>query len=145
MWLKVGYTTLVSDVSNVSLSEMQDLGWETAFRILWARDEITRSDKTQPTSEGYWIRKENLSCGGCWRNWGTVFPINDEAASCSNCGNSYGWADHGVHIALPYTSLGATLPEARTDGFTKAAIEKIVEVFGEELNDAERRNAPGLA
>jgi hypothetical protein len=145
MWLKVGYTTLVSDVSKVSLSEMRDLGWETAFRILWARDEIARSDKTQPTSEGFWIRKESLSCGGCWRNWGTVFPIDDEAASCSNCGNSYGWADHGVHIALPYTSLGATLPEARTDEFTKAAIEKIAEVFGEELNDAEKRNAPGLA
>ena len=142
MWLKVGYTTLVSDVSKVSLSEMQDLGWETAFRILWARDEIARSDTTQPTSDGYWIKKENLSCGGCWRNWGTVFPINDNAASCSNCGNSYGWTDHGVHIALPYTSLGAGPPEARPDASNKVVIEKVVEVFGEDLKDAERRNAP---
>ncbi|TEB25779.1 hypothetical protein FA13DRAFT_1637015, partial [Coprinellus micaceus] len=50
-WLKDGYTALVDDLSKASLSEMTGLGWETSFRILWARDEIARS-QTTPNSGG---------------------------------------------------------------------------------------------
>lgn len=138
-WLKVGYTALVGDLADVSLSDMASLGLETAFRILWARDELAKSRMSR--LGGFYIEKEKISCGTCWRNWGTVVAIDESASSCGNCGNSYDYADHGVHINLPYTSLNKGPPEATMDTRIKAAVIKVTEMFGEEIKDAENRNA----
>ncbi|KAJ3504754.1 hypothetical protein NMY22_g17816 [Coprinellus aureogranulatus] len=140
MWLKAGYTALVSDTSEVSLPELSELGWETAFRVLWARDQVAKA-QALPKGEGYWIQKEKISCGTCWRNWGTIFPIDESSSSCVNCGSDYGYVNHGVHVTLPYTSLTATIPRSTADAKSRIVVEKVVEVFGEELKDAERNDS----
>ncbi|KAJ3536484.1 hypothetical protein NMY22_g6024 [Coprinellus aureogranulatus] len=142
-WLKEGYTALVDDLSKASLSEMTGLGWETSFRILWARDEIARSQaSTTPNSGGFWISSQDILCGYCLRASGynrrsIISSENQRCGSCSQyCSSAYG-------IQIPaFSSLKSTTPQTTTaDDKSKVVADKVAEVFEEELKDAERRNA----
>lgn len=141
-WLKEGYTALVDDLSKASLSEMTGLGWETSFRILWARDEIARS-QTVPNSGGYWISSQDILCGYCLRapgyNRRTVIT-SESAQCCGSCGvNTTG--SYGIQIPA-FSSLSSTTPKTTVDAKAKIVSDKVAEVFEEELKEAERRNAP---
>jgi hypothetical protein len=140
-WLKEGYTTLVDDLSKASLTEMTVLGWETAFRILWARDEISRAAQTTTSSGGYWVDSNDIRCGYCWRQYGALTPIVAGSTVCSTyCSQSY---SSGVTVVnVPYTSLSATTPQTLADAKSKLVADKVAEVFEEELKTAEERNAP---
>lgn len=139
-WLKEGYTALVNDLSKASLSEMTELGWETSFRILWARDEIARSQTVQ-NSGGYWVSSQDILCGYCFRGSNRRTVISSENQSpCGTCGQ-YTTGAYGIQIPA-FSSLSSTTPEATVDAKEKLVADKVAEVFGEELKDAERRNAP---
>ncbi|KAJ3534856.1 hypothetical protein NMY22_g6738 [Coprinellus aureogranulatus] len=142
-WLKEGYTALIDDLSKASLSEMTGLGWETSFRILWARDEIARSQaSTTPNSGGFWISSQDILCGYCLRGSGynrrTV--ISSEGQHCGSCGQ-YSTSTYGIQIPA-FSSLKSTTPQTTADDKSKVVADKVAEVFEEELKDAERRNAP---
>ncbi|KAJ3503637.1 hypothetical protein NMY22_g18182 [Coprinellus aureogranulatus] len=139
-WLQEGYTVLVDDLSKASLTEMTVLGWETAFRILWARDEIARSQAT-PNSGGYWVEFSQLKCGYCWRNRAQLWPILANASNCNYCSQSYSQPGGTTVIHAPFTSLTATTPQILADAKAKLVSDKVAEVFAEELKLAEARNA----
>ncbi|KAF6756726.1 hypothetical protein DFP72DRAFT_893602 [Ephemerocybe angulata] len=139
-WLKEGYTILVDDLSKASLKEMTVLGWETAFRILWARDEISRLREATPNAGGYWVSAESLNCGYCYRTWGSRWTVPNAQTRCPNpsCGHFYSSSGYGVAIIDASTALRSTAP--LLDDKPKIVADKVSEVFEEELKEAELRN-----
>lgn len=138
-WLKDGYTALVDDLSKASLSEMTGLGWETSFRILWARDEIARS-QTTPNSGGYWIDSQDVLCGYCWGRSKRRVVVSADGFYCSPCSVYVSESNYGIQIPS-FTSLSSTTPQITADARAKVVEDKVAEVFHEELSDAERRNS----
>ena len=138
-WLKDGYTALVDDLSKASLSEMTGLGWETSFRILWARDEIARS-QTTPNSGGYWIGSQDILCGYCWGQYKRRSVVSADGSHCNFCSWSVSGSAYGVQIPS-FTCLSSTTPRITADARAKVVEDKVAEVFQEELSDAERRHS----
>ncbi|KAF6747565.1 hypothetical protein DFP72DRAFT_1174880 [Ephemerocybe angulata] len=138
-WLKEGYTILVDDLSKASLKEMTVLGWETAFRILWARDEISRLREATPNAGGYWVSSDSLLCGYCYRNWSYQHKVPNAQTRCPNCNYVYTSSGHGVAIIDASTALRSTAP--LLDDKPKIVADKVSEVFEEELKEAEMRSA----
>jgi hypothetical protein len=117
------------DLRDTSLQDISSLGWETAFRIMWARSKAT--DK-QPNPD-----QSKTFCCYCNQNYGRREALSNFTDTCRWCGYSPSqYADRSLaHIAIP---LSTTLP---TEVSTQEAIQNVLEVFDEELKDAEARNA----
>jgi hypothetical protein len=127
-WLKEGYISLVMDLGNTSLQDISALGWETTSRILWAHFKAT--DK-QPGPD-----QSDIFCSFCDQNYGRREALSDFTTTCQYCGylpNRY--SDEALaHIAIPLSSpLPTKVPEQK-------ATQQVLEVFDEELKDAEARN-----
>jgi len=139
-WLEEGYRILIDDLSQASLGEMTLLGWETSFRILWARDEIARRSNQNPTG-GYWVPTDKLRCGYCWRYNGRQTPISATGMNgyCSYCSqipaNTIG--SYGLTF---FEMPSSTVPSPAAEDKSKIVSEKVAEVFAEELEEARRRN-----
>jgi hypothetical protein len=127
-WMKEGYTSLVADLRNTSLPDISALGWETAFRIVWAYIQSTDGDLG--------LESPNIFCGLCNINNYGRYPLASITSQCSRCsyvGNA--WSDRTLaSIAIP---VSTTFP---TKMSTEKATQKVLEVFEDELKDAELRN-----
>lgn len=138
-WLQEGYHSLVTDLSQTSLSDMESLGSDTAFRILWSRDELAMPRTAMPKNDGYWIDKGSVNCGNCHYN-GRSRSLSDLTQTCASCGHSAKSSGRGVAIVNVLSLLSTTAETLAAADSTRVAA-KIAEVFREELEDAERRNA----
>ncbi|KAJ3536483.1 hypothetical protein NMY22_g6021 [Coprinellus aureogranulatus] len=137
-WLKEGYTSLVQDLSQTSLSEMASLGSDTAFRIMWARDEllVARAQSPSTGKDGYWIDSKGLICTYC-RVHGSNTVWNPSTSTCENCGRYPEDSYYGLQVAEK-AALKATMPAQPN---LESVTDKVLEVFKEEFEEAERRNA----
>jgi hypothetical protein len=129
-WLKEGYTSLVADLTNTSLPDISALGWEAAFRIAWAHiqatDERLRGG-LDPT---------NIFCARCNITSSRRSPLASITSVCSSCRCvANAWSDGTLaNIAIP---VSVTFP---TEMSTEKVTQKVLEVFEDELKDAELRN-----
>ncbi|KAJ3536482.1 hypothetical protein NMY22_g6020 [Coprinellus aureogranulatus] len=135
-WLREGYTSLVQDISQTSLSELASLGTDTAFRIMWARDELGASQSKTSKATGYWVNASELICGHCRHYQGIIFVVRDLGAPCLRCGQDPASSGLGVNI----TSVASMLTAASRNNSLETIKRKVEEIFKEELDDAERKD-----
>ncbi|KAF6747564.1 hypothetical protein DFP72DRAFT_919647 [Ephemerocybe angulata] len=137
-WLKEGYIALVDDLSIVSQKEMETLSWQTAFRVLWARDQIARKQEGEGGSGGLWTRMGTLYCGYCSaQHRSHRRQISNPQTSCSYCNNVPATSGYGL-IVLDNTALTTATPPPGDK--SKLVADKVAEVFEEDLKEAELRD-----
>ncbi|KAJ3534854.1 hypothetical protein NMY22_g6737 [Coprinellus aureogranulatus] len=140
-WLKEGYAALLGSLSDIALPELALLGWETACRILWVRDELARARTAVPAgASAYWIESTDLTCTHCRIQYGRGAVCTPGNATCQTCGFRFYSSNYGVQVRA-LESLKTTLPQAIVEANEVVVAAKISEAFKEELEDAERRNA----
>jgi hypothetical protein len=128
-WLKEGYTSLVADLKNTSLPDISSLGLETAFRIVWTY--------IQSTDELLALDSTNVFCAVCNVNNRGRYPLASITSRCTSCGKTATeWpTDHTLaNVSIP---VSVAFP---TKMSTEKATQKVLEVFEDELKDAELRN-----
>ncbi|KAJ3536486.1 hypothetical protein NMY22_g6022 [Coprinellus aureogranulatus] len=141
-WLKEGYAALLGSLSDIALPELALLGWEAACRILWVRDELARARTAVPAgASAYWIESTDLTCTYCRIQYGRDAVCAPGNATCQTCGCRFYSSNYGVQVRA-LESLKTTLPQAIVEANEVVVAAKISEAFKEELEDAERRNAP---
>ncbi|KAF6756740.1 hypothetical protein DFP72DRAFT_893638 [Ephemerocybe angulata] len=136
-WLKEGYIALVGDLSIVSQKEMETLSWQTAFRVLWARDQIARKQEADGGSGGLWTRMGTLYCGCCVSCGDGNCEVSTPQTACSFCGNVPATSGYGL-VILDSTALTTTTPPPGDK--SKLVADKVAEVFEEDLKEAELRD-----
>ncbi|KAJ3536485.1 hypothetical protein NMY22_g6025 [Coprinellus aureogranulatus] len=127
-WLRDGYASLVAAISLSSLEELEPLGLQTACRILWARDQINAKAK-----------KRGLYCGFCAKHEGKWHALQcqedgsfPQGYACMYCGYSPVSCGHGVcHL------IDTLWPTS----FSAEVVDQVSEVFRDDIDEAERRNA----
>jgi hypothetical protein len=126
--MKEGYTSLVADLRNTSLPDIGALGWETAFRIVWTY--------IQSTDECLALDSTNIFCAPCNIAGRGRHPLASITSQCSTCRNvANGWSNSAfASVTIP---VSTTFP---TKMSTEKATQKVLEVFEDELKDAELRN-----
>ena len=131
--LKEGYIALVSDLKATSLQEISGLGWETAFRIVWAHFESSQHSQFSDMREKF--------CSYCHQTQGRTQAISSYTTRCSVCSNNpSGWKDQKlIHVAFPRELLQGS-DKRPTLIPADIASQKVEEVFKEELKEAEMRN-----
>jgi hypothetical protein len=128
-WLKEGYTALVSDLKSTSLQEISALGWETAFRIVWARCDASSR----------WADTTNKFCTYCSEHNRRKQAIASYDSGCPGCDMTpNGWAQGLVSVAFPAEELLASRASSLSE---EIARKKVEEVFEDELKEAEIRNS----
>ncbi|KAF5320066.1 hypothetical protein D9611_010340 [Ephemerocybe angulata] len=139
-WIEEGYCSLVTDITQASLEEMKMLGWETMFRLLTARGEVSRHPSVARST--LWFDGE-LYCGHCIRQKGVLSAVAEPSNKCANCSRGYGgpllktsdgW---GVYI----NTLRRAPTESYMDAKSAAVRERILELFKDELDEAQKANA----
>ena len=81
-WLDEGITSLaLSDNSRPTLEELATLGWETAARILWIRDDSGSSLKASDTLR---FTKDSIKCGNCSSSSSLITGVHH----CYDCGQA---------------------------------------------------------
>ena len=81
-WLDEGITSLaLSDDSRPTLEELATLGWETAARILWIRDDSGSSLKPSDTLR---FTKDSIKCGNCLSSSSLITGVHH----CYSCGQA---------------------------------------------------------
>jgi len=63
-WLYEGITGLVNSNPRSTLEDLATLGWETAARILWIRDNSPHCQSPMPANTLY-FRRDTIQCGAC--------------------------------------------------------------------------------
>ncbi|KAF6747563.1 hypothetical protein DFP72DRAFT_919645 [Ephemerocybe angulata] len=131
-WLREGYQALVSDITNskTTLSELQDLGLETAFRVLRIRDEIYPRS-AMAIGVTYTASTPNIFCSRCYQRGYTIRP----ATIPGNCGSCRNTTAEGFYVSM-FDGITTT-----TDT-SQATDVKVSEIFKEELEEARRRDEP---
>ncbi|KAJ3519323.1 hypothetical protein NMY22_g13257 [Coprinellus aureogranulatus] len=146
-WLKTGYTALVRRLSgDMTLEELAPLGFETVSRILWAANRAQNAFERNRDIKGVWVRKEELNCSWCWKTNSTLRQHGGEDdTKCHFCQRPLSDI-HGVTVVdRPYTYLvrGIDVPVEADPSYEREPDvfdEKVQEIFGEEIEDAQRRN-----
>lgn len=137
-WLKEGYIALVDDLSIVSQKEMETLSWQTAFRVLWARDQIARKQEADGGSGGLWNRMGILHCGYCsWQNR-ALRQVSTTQTACSYC--NYVPATSGYGLTIRDLNAALTRATPPPGDKSKLVADKVAEVFEEDLKEAELRD-----
>ncbi|KAF5320067.1 hypothetical protein D9611_010341 [Ephemerocybe angulata] len=140
-WLEEGYAALVSGTSKPSFAEMQDLGSDTAFRIIWARDENYREATLAAATRSFTANKSDIFCNFCFRSGhGRRTPAVFTAylpRDCTYCNQNPSTSGYGF-----YVTAFQGLPSDPSFVPTTIAAQ-VSEVFKEELEEARRRNDPG--
>jgi hypothetical protein len=130
-WLKEGYTSLVADLRNTSLPDISALGWETAFRIVWAH--------IQATDKHLGLDPNSIFCGYCRMINRTSQKIASFTSECPRCGHKpNAWSRDNPCVANISIPFSTPFP---TELSTQVATQKVLEVFEDELKDAELRSA----
>ena len=101
-WLDEGVTSLaLSHDTRPTLEELATLGWETAARILWIRDDSGSSLKASDTLH---FTKDSIKCGSCSSSSSLIPGVH----RCYNCGQA-------VSDELTYTNSGSSVVPGSTD------------------------------
>ncbi|KAJ3503357.1 hypothetical protein NMY22_g18274 [Coprinellus aureogranulatus] len=143
-WLKEGYSSLIQDLSQTSLSEISSLGSDTAIRILWARDELARSPILASRADGYWIGAQDLLCTYCRTQYSRNTVWIKGTSACQSCGVGYNAHCWNLQVGMSGSSLESNFLQASSAAIADGATEKALEVFKEELEDAERRDTSSV-
>jgi len=64
-WMEEGVSRLASGDPRSTFEDFATLGWETAARILWIRDNASRSSPTASNALHFKFRKDSIKCGNC--------------------------------------------------------------------------------
>lgn len=132
-WLTEGYSALIGDSQQAGLQELAVLGWETAFRIVWARNELFRPHV--PQADGYWVDAQDLVCAWCRIQREVNVVWDPSSKKCFFCGTVY----RADYYNIQFGKHPSTLKLAHAGSGTISL--KVDEVFKEELEDAKRRHA----
>ncbi|KAJ3513184.1 hypothetical protein NMY22_g15116 [Coprinellus aureogranulatus] len=129
-WLKTGYTALVRRLSG-------DMTLEEAQKAFERNRDI----------KGVWVRKEELSCSWCWKTNGTLMQHGGEDdTKCHLCQRPLSDIHSVTVVDRPYTYLvrGIEVPVEADPSYERESDvfdQKVEEIFGEEIEDARRRNS----
>jgi hypothetical protein len=102
-WMEEGVTSLVKSDIKPTLHDLATLGWETAARILWIRDDFTPVKILR-------FRKDAIKCGNCSSSSRLInFDFN-----CSSCGRLI---TENSELTVPGVgaNLGPTDPMVKSD------------------------------
>jgi len=80
-WMEEGVTRLATGDPRSTLEDFATLGWETAAKILWIRDNASRSSPTASNVLHFKFRKDSIKCGNCSSPSSVIkFTLN-----CADC------------------------------------------------------------
>jgi len=163
-WLIEAITSLAGDIPKPTLEELVTLGWETAARILWIRDNAN-------TSNNLCFKRDTIKCGHCLSSSSLINSnygcghIASASAELTFSGpgspTSAGTANRLVALRLiqcktcgsaPFSSIsniycGSCMNTSSSFSTvrvtpTKALKELIEEMFGEEIKDYDLCSMP---
>ena len=89
-WLNEGVTGLVSGGPRASLDDLVTLGWETAARILWIRDNC----HSIMAANTVIFRRDTIRCGSCTSS----ASLLNGNYNCAYCGQA---VPAGAELAIP--------------------------------------------
>jgi hypothetical protein len=99
-WLKEGVTSLATSNPKSTLEDLATLGWETAARILWIRD----NSSPLTASNTLRFRADAIKCGNC----SSSASLINGSQNCNNC-------EENVTAETELTSSGPGSASGTTD------------------------------
>ncbi|KAJ3536487.1 hypothetical protein NMY22_g6023 [Coprinellus aureogranulatus] len=133
-WLKGGYASLVGDMLATSLEELHSLGLETANRVLWAQIQSHRL-----------VKDDTLYCGYCLQYRRARYKLERQETSLPE---SHSYKCEG-YSCMPFedgygafNAVGS--PPSKTNATSSSVSAKVLEVFRDEIEEAERRNTSSM-
>jgi Zn finger protein HypA/HybF involved in hydrogenase expression len=80
-WMEEGVSRLASGDPRSTFEDFATLGWETAARILWIRDNASRSSPTASNALHFKFKKDSIKCGNC-SSPASVINFNHNCSTC---------------------------------------------------------------
>ncbi|KAJ3503638.1 hypothetical protein NMY22_g18181 [Coprinellus aureogranulatus] len=145
-WLRDGYMALMLDISQLRLDDMKVLGWETTCRILWAQNKMGAGGGVRMDPGCIPVPWTDLRCYTCVKSGQFSASLGSEihTGGCSRCGAALGNSNGGwgAYIMSSSSCLpGSRISQERcTSDREPSQNTTLLEVFGEEIDGAERRN-----